>query len=98
MSDPLWIEHMHMKKGALTKKAKKSGESPMEFAAQHADDGGTTGKQSRLAQTLANFNSHLPKGVAQSPKGDIGAHRQMEAEAAGKFKNGGRIMKAASYF
>ena len=97
MGDPLWIEHMHMKKGALTKKANKAGQSPMEFASEHAGDSGSTGRQARLAQTLQSFHSHLPSGVAQSPKGDIGAHRGMEAKAAGGFK-GAKIMKTASYF
>jgi len=41
--------------------------------------------------------SLLPKGVAQTPKGDIGAHRGMEAKKIGTFK-GGTTVKAASYF
>ena len=47
-----WIEDMHMKKGALTKKADKSGESPMDYASKHKDSKGKTGKQARLAIVL----------------------------------------------
>jgi hypothetical protein len=43
---------MHMKKGALTKKAKSAGESPMDFAAEHKESKGKTGKQARLAMIL----------------------------------------------
>lgn len=32
--------------------------------------------------------SHLPKGVSQSPKGDLGAHRAAEARVLGTFKGG----------
>lgn len=42
--------------GALTKKAEAAGESPMEFAHEHASDSGTTGKQARLAETLQGFH------------------------------------------
>lgn len=38
--------------GALTRKAKAAGESPMAYAHQHEHDKGTTGKQARLAVTL----------------------------------------------
>jgi hypothetical protein len=97
MGDPLWIEHMHMKKGALTKKATRAGQSPMEFASEHQADDSKTGKQARLAMTLQNFHSNLPSGVALSPKGDIGAHRGLEAKTAAPFK-GTKIMKTAEYF
>jgi hypothetical protein len=40
---------------------------------------------------------HLPTGVSQSPKGDIGAHRQQEAKAVGGFTSG-KAVKAASFF
>ena len=55
-NDPLWIEHMHMKKGALTKKASKAGKSPMAFANAHKGDSGKTGAQSRLAKVLTGLN------------------------------------------
>ena len=42
--------------GALTKKAKAAGESPMAFAAEHKGDKGTTGKQARLALTLRKMH------------------------------------------
>ena len=51
-----WIQAMHMKKGALTKKAKSAGESPMAFAASHKSSKGTTGKQARLAMTLRGLS------------------------------------------
>lgn len=38
--------------GALTAQAHKVGESPMEFAAEHKGDSGTTGRRARLALTL----------------------------------------------
>lgn len=55
-SDPKWIEHMHMNKGALTKKANKAGKSPMAFANEHKGDSGKTGAQSRLAKVLTGLN------------------------------------------
>ena len=42
--------------------------------------------------------SHMPKGVSQSPSGDIGAHRQMEADMQKGFKNAGKIVKTAGKF
>lgn len=50
--DPKWIEHMHMKKGALTKKANAAGQSPMGFAQQNQNAPGATGAESRLATVL----------------------------------------------
>lgn len=41
--------------GALTRKAKAAGESPMEFAREHKGDSGTTGRQARLAITLSKM-------------------------------------------
>jgi hypothetical protein len=38
--------------GALTRKAKAAGESPMQFAEQHKHDKGRTGRQARFALTL----------------------------------------------
>jgi hypothetical protein len=43
--------------GALTKKAKAAGQSPMAFARAHKADKGQTGRQARFAITL----SHLGK-------------------------------------
>jgi hypothetical protein len=48
-----WIQKAIRHKGALTRKAKKAGESPMEFAHEHMHSPGKTGAQSRLAVQLA---------------------------------------------
>jgi len=42
--------------GALTRKAKAAGETPMEYARQHQHDSGTAGKQARLALTLRKLH------------------------------------------
>lgn len=42
--------------GALTRQAKKAGESPMAFAQAHKHDSGVTGKRARLAITLRGFH------------------------------------------
>ena len=47
-----WIKGAIAHPGALKKKAAAAGESTKEFAATHAGDKGTTGKQARLAETL----------------------------------------------
>lgn len=47
-----WIQGAIKHPGALTKKANKAGESPMEFARENKGASGTTGKQARLALTL----------------------------------------------
>lgn len=68
-NDPLWIEHAHMDKGALGRKAKKAGESTMDFASAHSDSSGKTGKQSRLAQTLASLRPGTGKSQAAGLRG-----------------------------
>ena len=50
-----WIAKAIKHPGALTAQAKKAGESPMEFAGQHKNDSGTTGKRARLAETLSKM-------------------------------------------
>ena len=85
MAKKNWIAGAIKHPGALTKKAKAAGQSPMGFAAAHKNDPGTTGKQARLAITLRGF-SHLPKGVSQSPEGDLAAANNAEAHALGTFK------------
>ena len=50
-----WISSAIKHPGALTRKAKKAGESPMEFARSHESAKGITGKQARLAVTLAGL-------------------------------------------
>ena len=47
-----WIAGAIKHPGALTKKAKSAGESPMAFAESHKSAPGKTGKQARLAITL----------------------------------------------
>lgn len=51
-SDPNFIEHMHMKKGAFGKKAAAAGKSTGAYAKQEQSAPGKTGAQARLAQTL----------------------------------------------
>lgn len=53
-----WIQKAIKHPGALTKKAKKAGESPMEYASEHKGDKGKTGKQARLALTLRKLGKH----------------------------------------
>ncbi len=61
-TDPLWIEHSDLNKGALGKKAKKAGMSTMSFAAKKEGSPGKLGKQSRLAETLSKLRA---KGAAK---------------------------------
>lgn len=56
-SDPLWIEHAGLDKGALGRKAKRAGMSTMSFAKKNESSGGKLGKQSRLAETLSKLRS-----------------------------------------
>jgi len=42
--------------------------------------------------------SLMPKGASQSPKGDLGEYRQMEADKVGTFKKGGSIVAASKRF
>lgn len=44
-----WMQSAVKHPGALTKKAHAVGESPMQFAKEHAHTPGQTGKQSRFA-------------------------------------------------
>jgi hypothetical protein len=50
-----WISSAIKHPGALTRKAKAAGESPMAFAREHKGSSGTTGKQARLAITLSHM-------------------------------------------
>ena len=47
--------------------------------------------------TETKRKSNMPMGVSQSPKGDIGMHRQMEARLAGGFTTC-PMLSASSYF
>ena len=42
--------------------------------------------------------SHMPKGVTQSPMGDLGQHRGVEAKIAGGGFKGAKITSASRYF
>ncbi len=44
-----WMAGAIKRPGALTKKAKAAGMSPMAFARKHMHDGGLTGQQARAA-------------------------------------------------
>lgn len=57
-----WIQAANIKEGALTKKAKAAGQSPMAYAAAHKSDPGKTGKQARLALTFKRMNAKRRKG------------------------------------
>lgn len=58
-NDPHWIEHMHMKKGAFTKKAKAAGSSVAGYAKKVTAPGSTasakTKRQGALAKTLGGL-------------------------------------------
>ena len=61
MAKKKWIAKAIEHPGALTRKAKKAGESPMEFAEEHKGDKGKTGKQARLALTLRKLSHRKGK-------------------------------------
>lgn len=44
-----WMAGAVKRPGALTKKAKREGDSPMEFAREHYHSKGRTGQQARFA-------------------------------------------------
>lgn len=50
-----WIQKAVRHPGALSRKAKRAGMSPMAFARKHKGSGGTTGRQARLALTLSKM-------------------------------------------
>lgn len=52
-SDPLWMEHANIHKGAFGAKAKKAGMSTSKFAKKEEHAPGKLGKQARLAETFA---------------------------------------------
>lgn len=47
-----------------------------------------------MAKKSKKPRSYLPPGVAQTPRGDIGAHRQMEGVRVGGFDDGTTIRAA----
>ena len=50
-----WISGAIKHPGALSRKAKHAGQSPMAYARSHAKSKGKTGKQARLAITLGRL-------------------------------------------
>lgn len=63
-----WIKGAIKHPGALKAKAKAAGETTREFAAKHADDPGTTGKQARLAETLMGMHHKSKADKLYRPK------------------------------
>jgi hypothetical protein len=51
-----WIAKAIKHPGAFKAKAKAAGMSTREFASKHDDEGGKTGKQARLAETLMGMS------------------------------------------
>lgn len=58
-----WIQAAIKHPGALTKKAKAAGQTPMEYARAKAGAGGATGKQARLALTLRKLAKRKKRQV-----------------------------------
>lgn len=63
MAKKNWIAGAIKKPGALTRSAKKAGESPMKFAEEHKGDSGKTGKRARLAITLRGLRKSHGKEI-----------------------------------
>lgn len=49
MAKDKWMQRAVSRPGALTRKANRAGESPMEYARKHKHDSGRTGRQARFA-------------------------------------------------
>ena len=45
-------------------------------------------KMPKMPKSMTKIMSYLPRGVSQTPKGNIGAHRAAEARTLGTFKGG----------
>ena len=88
MAKKNWIAGAIKHPGALHKQmgVPEGQNIPEGRLAKAAQSGGKLGQRARLAETLKGF-SHLPKGVSQTPEGDIGAHRAAEASELGTFRN-----------
>lgn len=52
-----WIQNIHLKKGALTKAAKRAGVSNSKYEQEHKHDSGKAGQRARFALIL----KHLKK-------------------------------------
>lgn len=61
MAKKKWIGKAIKRPGALTRKAKAAGQSPIEFARAHKGDPGRTGQQARLAVTLRGMHGGKKK-------------------------------------
>ena len=55
MAGKKWIQGAIKRPGALKAKAKAAGMGTMEYARAHKGEGGRTGRQARLAMTLAKL-------------------------------------------
>ncbi len=52
MSSKQWIEKAIKKPGSFKAQAQRAGESTAEFASEHEDASGKTGRRARLAELL----------------------------------------------
>jgi hypothetical protein len=55
MSGKHWIEKAIKKPGSFKTEAHRAGESTAEFASEHEDAPGKTGRRARLAELLLNM-------------------------------------------
>lgn len=60
-NDPHWIEHMHMKKGAFTRKAKAAGKSVSAMASSALKKGSTASTKTKRQASLAKILGGLRK-------------------------------------
>lgn len=56
-----WIQGAIKSPGSFTKKAKAAGKGVMQYAKENMGASGATGKQARLAATLAKFRKGKKK-------------------------------------
>jgi hypothetical protein len=61
-----WVKSAIKHPGAFKAKAEAAGKTTSEFAAEHASDSGTLGKQARLAKTLMSMH-HGPRRKLSYP-------------------------------
>lgn len=86
-----WIAGAIKHPGALTRKAHKAKESPMEYAHEHEHSSGKTGKQSRLAVTLKSLHRESADGVAGAK--DVTGHPKPELDTNIKKQPAGKSKK-----
>lgn len=65
-----WIQKAVPKarRGLFKAKAEAAGKTTREFAAEHADDKGTLGKEARLAQTLMGMHKSRRNTMYDHPR------------------------------